>query len=99
LPTYHEGMANALQEASATGRPVIASNIPGCQETFDDNITGFACEPKDAQSLTQAINKFINLNHQERREMGLRAREKMQREFDKEIVVDAYIDEINKFAK
>lgn len=96
LPTYHEGMANALQEASATGRPVIASNIPGCQETFDDNITGFACEPKDAQSLTQAINKFINLNHQERREMGLRAREKMQREFDKEIVVDAYIDEINK---
>ncbi|MBR0043438.1 MAG: glycosyltransferase family 4 protein [Synergistaceae bacterium] len=99
LPTYHEGMANALQEASATGRPVIASNIPGCQETFDDNITGFACEPKDAQSLTQAINKFINLNHQERREMGLKAREKMQREFDKEIVVDAYIDEINKFAK
>ena len=96
LPTYHEGMANVLQEAAATGRPVIASDIPGAQEIFDDNITGFACLPKDAHSLEQAINKFINLSQQERCAMGLKGREKMQREFDKELVVDAYIDEINK---
>ncbi len=45
LPSYHEGMANALLEAAASARPVIASDIPGCRETFDDGITGLSCQP------------------------------------------------------
>ncbi len=33
-PSYHEGMSNVLQEAAATARPVIASDINGCREIF-----------------------------------------------------------------
>ena len=44
LPSYHEGMSNVLLEAAATGRPVITSNIPGCNEAVDDDKSGLLCE-------------------------------------------------------
>lgn len=95
LPTYHEGMSNVLQEASASGRPVIASDIPGCREIFDDGITGFACEPKNADSLISAVQKLLNLTNEERKNMGLNARKKVEKEFDRTNITKAYIEEIN----
>ncbi|MBQ8597492.1 MAG: glycosyltransferase family 4 protein, partial [Lachnospiraceae bacterium] len=59
LPTYHEGMSNVLMEASATGRPVIATNISGCKEIFEEGMTGFGCEPKSSESLIEALKKFL----------------------------------------
>lgn len=96
LPTYHEGMSNVLQEASAVGRPVIASDIPGCREIFDDGITGFSCKPRSSESLIEAVSKFISLSRDERKDMGLKARHKVEQEFDRNKVVDAYIEEIHK---
>lgn len=94
LPTYHEGMSNVLMEASATGRPVIATNISGCREIFEEGITGFGCEPKSSEDLIRALKKFLKLSKEERAAMGQRAREKMEREFDREKVADAYMEEI-----
>lgn len=96
LPTYHEGMSNVLMEASATGRPVIASNISGCREIFEDGVTGFGCEPKSSEDLICAIRKFLALSVEERAAMGRNARTKMEREFDRNKVVGVYINEINK---
>ena len=95
-PSYHEGMSNVCLEAAATGRPVLASNIPGCRETFDDGITGIGFAPRNADSLVEAIERFLRLSKEERRAMGLRGREKMEREFDRRIVVDAYLEEIER---
>ena len=94
LPTWHEGMSNVLMEASATGRPVIATNISGCREIFEEGVTGFGCEAKSGESLTEALRKFLNLSREERARMGHRAREKMEREFDRNKVVAAYYKEI-----
>ncbi|MEA5033337.1 MAG: glycosyltransferase family 4 protein [Sphaerochaeta sp.] len=94
LPSYHEGMSNVLLEAAATGRPVLASNVPGCRETFDEGISGFGFEPRSVDSLVQAIERFIALSHEEKAEMGQAGRRKMEREFDRQIVVDAYMREI-----
>ena len=96
LPTYHEGMSNVLMEASATGRPVIATNISGCKEIFEDGVTGFGCEPKNAQSLIEALEKFIQLSEKERAAMGERARAKMEMEFDRTKVAQDYYQEIKK---
>lgn len=96
LPSYHEGMSNVLLEASATGRPVIATRVPGCQETFDEGITGFGCEVRNAESLKEAMLKMIALTNDERRQMGLRARKKMEIEYDRNIVIQAYKEEIDK---
>ena len=94
LPSYHEGTANVMLEASATARPVITTTVPGCRETFDEGITGFGCEAKNANSLTDAIEKFLSLTKQERELMGLAARAKMEREYDRKLVIDAYKEEI-----
>ncbi len=47
-PSYHEGMSNVCLEAAATGRPVIASDVPGCRETFDEGVSGMGFEPRSA---------------------------------------------------
>lgn len=99
LPSYHEGMANVLLEAAATGRPVIATNIPGCAETFDEGITGFGCEPKRSISLAKAMNSFMKLSNEDRRQMGISGRMKVEKEFDRNIVLDRYFEEINKIKK
>ena len=97
LPSYHEGMANGLLEAEAGGRPVLASNIPGCRETFDEGITGFGFEAKDEKSLENAVERFCLLDNAQRAEMGRAARKKVEREFDRKTVVRAYLDAIHEF--
>ena len=99
LPTYHEGMSNVLMEAAATARPVIATNISGCKEIVEDGVTGFLCEPKDAAGLQEALKKFLALPTEERTRMGLRGREKMEREFDRNLITDVYIKEIENVVK
>ena len=95
-PSYHEGMANVLLEAAATGRPVIASNIPGCREAFDEGITGFGCEVQSSQSLIEAIEKFLKVPYIDRCRMGQLGRTKMEKEFDRQIVTKKYIEQITK---
>lgn len=94
MPSYHEGMSNVILEASATGRPVLASDIPGCQEGFEDGITGFGFPPRDKEALLEALRKFVKLSEDERAQMGKKARAKMEREFDRKQVVNAYVEEI-----
>ncbi|MCR5100446.1 MAG: glycosyltransferase family 4 protein [Butyrivibrio sp.] len=95
LPSYHEGMSNVLMESAATGRPTLASNISGCKETIDDNVSGLLFNPKDEKSLLDAMKTFYNLSMEERRNMGKCGREKMEREFDRNKIVDAYVSKIN----
>ena len=96
LPSYHEGIANVLLESASAGRPVIASKIPGCQETFDEGISGLGFEVKNVNALINAIVKFIELPYKEKKKMGTAGRKKMEKEFNRQIVIDAYIEEINK---
>ncbi len=96
MPSYHEGMSNVVLEAAATGRPVLASDIPGCREGFDAGVTGIGFAPRDGEAFLAAVRSFLSLSHEERKQMGLAARRKVEREFDREIVVNAYLEEIGK---
>lgn len=95
-PSYHEGLSNVLLEAAACGRPVLASNVPGCRETLRENVTGLLFEPKDTDSLAEAIRKFLRLTEEQRREMGRQGRQYVERTFDRKTVIDAYFEEIRK---
>lgn len=95
LPSYHEGTANVLLESASSGRPVLASRVPGCIETFDEDVSGFGFEVKSVESLVEAITKFINLPYEQKKAMGLAGRRKMENEFDRRIVINAYLEEIN----
>ncbi len=98
-PTYHEGMSNVLLEAAAGGRPVLASDINGCKEIFEDGIGGIAFESQNTDALVQAIRTFIELSFEEKQKMGKEARKYVEKYFDREIVIDAYLEEINTIEK
>jgi galacturonosyltransferase len=94
LPSYHEGMANVLLEGAASGRPVLASNIPGCKESFDEGVTGFGFNVKDAQDTIRAVEKFLTLSYEEKRQMGILGRKKMENQFDRNIVISKYLEKL-----
>ena len=95
-PTYYpEGMSNVLLESAAMGRPSIATDKSGCKEIVENGVTGFLIRQNDLQSLLEAIEKFILLPLDVKRQMGLKAYEKVSREFDRGIVVDDYISRMN----
>ncbi len=92
--SYHEGMSNVLLEAASTGRPVIATNVPGCRETYEPGVTGIGFEAKNTESLVAAIETFLQLTPEQRMQMGKAGREKMVREFDRKIICDRYTEAI-----
>lgn len=94
LPSYHEGMSNVLLEASATGRMLVTSDICGCKEAVDVNKTGFLCPIKDSNELYKQLDKVMQLDCKQRKQMGLLAREKMEKEFDKKLIVKETIQSI-----
>ncbi|NMO96633.1 glycosyltransferase family 4 protein [Paenibacillus lemnae] len=96
LPSYHEGTANVLLESAAAGRPVLASRVAGCVETFDEGISGLGFEVKDADSLAETILHFANLPHEKKQAMGAAGRAKMLSEYDRKRVVGAYLEELDK---
>jgi len=69
------------------GRPVITSDIPGCQETVDADQTGLLVPVKNVDKLYDAMKKLYQMSKNDRELMGQRANEKIQREFDKNTVV------------
>lgn len=95
-PSYYEGMTNVVLEHSASGRPCIGSNVPGVKEGIDDGVTGYTFEVRNVDSMVSAVEKFILLSHDEKVAMGKYARRKMEREFDRNIVTNIYIEEINR---
>lgn len=92
LPSYHEGMANTLLESGAMGRPLIASDIPGCREAIIDGQNGYLIKPKDSEDLYLKILKFINLTHEDKKKMAIYSRKHIQENFDKSNVVKQTID-------
>ena len=99
LPSYHEGLSNVLLESAASSRPNITTNINGCKEVVEDGVTGFLVEPKSTEALILGIEKFLCLDDEERKKMGENGRLKVEKEFDRQIVVQAYMQIINEIVK
>ena len=99
-PTYYpEGLSNVLLESCASARPIITTNRPGCREVVDDGVNGYVVCEKDSKDLIEKIETFLLLTHEQKREMGLQGRQKVEREFDRNIVVGRYLDEVNKLTE
>lgn len=88
MPSHAEGMNNVLLEASASGRPIIASYIPGCREIVDEAHTGFTYRTQDKYALLDAMKRMAEMSREQRKEMGLQGRARMEELFDKQTVVE-----------
>lgn len=96
LPSYGEGCGTVLQEGAALGRPLITCDTYGCRDNVIDGYNGFLCEVKDAESLANAMCKYINLTSDQKILMGYNSRKLAQKYFDRNIVIRAYLDVVRK---
>jgi len=95
-PTYYpEGMSNVLLESCASGRPVITTNRSGCREIVDDGVNGYIVKQQNSRDVIEKVRKFLSLSWEEKREMGLIARKKVEEQFDRNIIVKAYLEAIH----
>jgi glycosyltransferase involved in cell wall biosynthesis len=94
-PTFYpEGMSNVLLESCACGRPIITTDRPGCREIVVDGVNGFLINERDSEDLIDKIGKFMALSWEQKKEMGTAGRKKVEAEFDRKIVIDRYLKEI-----
>ena len=94
LPSYREGTPKVLLEAAAMGKPIITTDVPGCREVVEDQLTGFLCEVRSAQDLAHKMCQMIELSAEQRAQMGRLGRLKMENQFSEKIVIDRYLEVI-----
>lgn len=93
--TYGEGMSNVLLENASSGRLIITTDNPGCQETVNDSISGFIYHGGDVDELVQKIETVVHeMPNDARKHFGLEGRKKVEREFSRQIVIKAYLEKI-----
>ena len=97
--TYGEGMSNVLLESASSGRFLITTDNPGCQETVEEGKTGFIYHGEDVDALADAIKRFLALPNETRKKMGEAGRQRVKDNFSREIVVKAYKSKIKEFLK
>ena len=94
-PSYYpEGMSNVLLEAAAHGRPIICTNRSGCKETVDEGKSGFIVPIKNTDEVINATKKLLEMTYEQRKQMGLNGRKKIEKEFDRKIIVAKYLEVI-----
>ncbi len=91
LPSYREGLPKALAEAAATGRPLVATDVPGCREVVRDGVNGFLVPPRDPVALASALRKLVS-DRAARTSMGAKSRAIAEARFGQDTVLNATFD-------
>ena len=91
---YGEGMSNVLLESASSGRPIITTDNPGCRETVVKNKTGFIYEGGNVDEMCEYIERFLKMDNRDRKKMGMLGREYVEKNFSRDIVIDAYMKKI-----
>jgi glycosyltransferase involved in cell wall biosynthesis len=97
LPSYREGLPRSLLEASSMEKVVIGTNVAGCKDVIDDNVTGFICRPKSSSSLAKAMLKVLLLSNSQSEKMGSLGRKKVKSDYSNQQVYKAYNKILNLF--
>ena len=93
LPSYREGTPRSALEAMAMGRPVIATDVPGCRETVIEGVNGFLVSVKNSDMLVEKMEYFIQ-NPASCVTMGAESRKLAEQKFDVHQVNKVIVDTI-----
>ena len=97
LPSYREGLPRTLMEAAAMGKPVIASDVPGCRDVVIDGETGWLCPVKDAAALANCMVQLLVMPAVDRQARGMAGRRFIEQKFDEKEVVAHYITTLSRY--
>lgn len=91
LPSYREGTPRSLLEAAAMGKPLIATDVPGCRNVVEHETNGYLCRVRDASDLADKMLSFIDLDQKKIDQFGEASRAKVLREYDERFVIERYL--------
>lgn len=94
LPSYREGTPRTLLEAASSGKPIVTTNVPGCNSVVENNYNGFLCNLKDAEDLAVKMYNMLLLGDEDLALMGKNGRKKVEKQFDEKIVIEKYLASI-----
>jgi glycosyltransferase involved in cell wall biosynthesis len=86
LPSYREGVPKALLEAAACGRPIVATDVPGCREIVREGVNGLLVPARNALALAEALRTLID-DKELREQMGAKGREIVLNDFSEQKIV------------
>lgn len=98
LPSYREGLPKVLVEAAACGRAVVTTDVPGCRDAIDPNVTGLLVPVRNAVALADSLEELIQ-NAEVRQRMGIAGRALAERAFDIKKIVQQHLDIYSKLER
>jgi len=91
LPSYREGTPRTLLEAASSGKPLVATNVPGCNNVVHHEFNGLLCDVKDARDLAAKMYQMTRMSQQQLDQMGENGRKLATSRFDQQLVIDRYL--------
>ncbi len=91
LPSYREGTPRTLLEAASSSKPIIATDVPGCNNVVEHDFNGFLCKLKDPDDLAAKMQAMVSLPEEKLKEFGTNGRAKMEAEYDESLVINKYL--------
>lgn len=95
LPSYREGTPRTLLEAASSSKPIIATDVPGCNHVVINNYNGLLCKLKDADDLAAKMHQMQGLDNAQLQKFGQNGRSKMEAEYDESLVIKKYLEVLN----
>jgi len=85
LPSLGEGLPTTLLEAAACGRPLVATDVPGCREVVENGVNGLLVPPANPMALAEALERLLR-DPVLRQQMGTAARRRVEERFSDAII-------------
>jgi glycosyltransferase involved in cell wall biosynthesis len=99
LPSYREGTPRTLLEAASSSKPIIATDVPGCNHVVVDNFNGLLCRLKDADDLALKMRQISSAEDSTLENFGKNGRSKMEAEYDESLVINKYLHALKQVQK
>ncbi len=99
LPSYREGTPRTLLEAASMGKPLLATDVPGCNNVVEDNVNGYLCKPKDVDDLASKMKQMVKTSDEQLLKFGQNGRDMVKSRFDEKIVIRKYLETIENLSK
>lgn len=97
LSSHSEGMPNAILEAMANNKPIVATNIDGNRELVTESGCGFLTRISDATDLASKMRKIMKMQPSQRFSLGCNGRKFIEENFAEEKVMNEWLSLINQY--
>jgi glycosyltransferase involved in cell wall biosynthesis len=99
LPSYREGTPRTLLEAASSAKPIIATDVPGCNNVVKHDYNGLLCKLKDVEDLACKMRHMAAMNDRRLEAFGMNGRLKVESEFGESLVINKYLQTLETLKK